>query len=358
MNVLPASVINSLINPVLLIAADRTVSFANRAARDLLGRDPTGVDLALSLRHPTILEAIDRTLRDGEIRSEEISMPGIIRQTFQLHVSLLEDQDDPDPDLVVMVVLQDMTAAIRADQMRVDFVANASHELRSPLSAILGFIETLQGPARNDDQARMRFLSIMHRETLRMSRLINDLLSLSRVEIDEHVRPQSHVNVKTILKNVLEILSPQAEAKGMHFDFNSVTFNPEDAVIVPGDSDQLIQLFRNLLENAIHYGFKDSEIMIRIEHAATGSGIIVRITDQGIGIAKDDIPRLTERFYRVDQARSHHSEPGKDEPISSTGLGLAIVKHILRRHRGRLTVESEPGVGSTFQVYLPTVDGD
>jgi len=356
MNVLPASVINALINPVLLITTDRKVVFANRAAQTLLGHDPTGAELALSLRHPTVLEAVDSILKDGEIRSEEISLPGIIRQTFQFHVTPIDMSGghENEDDLAIMLVLQDMTAAIRADQMRVDFVANASHELRSPLSSILGFIETLQGPAQDDKKARSRFLNIMHRETLRMSRLINDLLSLSRVEIDEHVRPQGHVNLLIILGNVVEILAEKAAEKNMSIVFKKNGPAAENPVIIPGDTDQLIQLFRNLIENAIHYGYKDSEIIVEI--SVLENAVSVKIVDQGVGIAKNDIPRLTERFYRVDQARSGNSDPNTHDAISSTGLGLAIVKHILRRHRGRLIVESVLGQGSTFKVLLPGVE--
>jgi len=268
-------------------------------------------------------------------------------------IDMDEDQINDD-DLAIMLVLQDMTAAIRADQMRVDFVANASHELRSPLSSILGFIETLQGPAQNDGKARARFLKIMHRETLRMSRLINDLLSLSRVEIDEHVRPQGHVNLLIILANVVEILAEKATKKNMSIILKKNAPAIENSVIIPGDTDQLIQLFRNLIENAIHYGFEGSDIVVGITVLEKTAS--VTITDQGIGIAKNDIPRLTERFYRVDQARSNNQDPNTHDTISSTGLGLAIVKHILRRHRGRLTVESIIDQGSTFKVLLPGVE--
>ncbi|MEQ9361193.1 MAG: ATP-binding protein, partial [Rhodospirillales bacterium] len=224
--------------------------------------------------------------------------------------------------------------------------ANASHELRSPLAALLGFIETLEGPAGGDEDTRIRFLGIMLREAKRMALLIDDLLSLSRVEINEHVRPTAPVDIAGVLLNVTEALSVQAKVANVPIRVNYGSNLPT----VHGEGDQLFQVFRNLIENAIRYGAKGEAIDVRVEAAqripgSGRSGVAIKVTDHGEGIPEEAIPRLTERFYRVDKARS--------KSVGGTGLGLAIVKHIVNRHRGHLAVESTLGKGSTFTVYLP-----
>ncbi len=235
--------------------------------------------------------------------------------------------------------------------MRVDFVTNASHELRSPLTAILGFIETMIGPASDDTEARIRFLDIMRREAERMSRLIDDLLSLSRVEADEHVRPQSSIDLSGVLRSALDVLESRAKAQNISIELD---INGDLPKII-GDQDQLVQVFRNLIENAIIHGNEGTAVTIevapvsRIPDSSLG-GIVVHVRDRGKGVPKEMIPRLTERFFRGDRARSR----GDAVNPSSTGLGLAIVKHIVNRHRGRMRIESELGVGSVFSIYLPT----
>jgi two-component system phosphate regulon sensor histidine kinase PhoR len=233
--------------------------------------------------------------------------------------------------------------------MRVDFVANASHELRSPLAALLGFIETLKGPAIDDQDARERFLDIMEREAHRMRRLIDDLLSLSRVEANEHVRPRGQIQIASCVRAALDVLKPRAAHEGM----NVVTDVPATLPTVIGDNDQLTQVLHNLVENAIIHGRAGTDITVTAEAIeripeSGRAGVAVHIRDRGLGIAKDMIPRLTERFFRVDPARS------RSVPTSSTGLGLAIVKHIIARHRGRLTIDSNLGEGSTFSIYIPS----
>ncbi|PIW25954.1 MAG: two-component sensor histidine kinase [Rhodospirillales bacterium CG15_BIG_FIL_POST_REV_8_21_14_020_66_15] len=332
-------------DPTILLDARRAVRFANAAARDLLDITRVGQDLAMSLRHPRVLEAVDQVLGRAETRAVDITLPGVTRRNFEMYVAGFLPAADAN-GIGAVLVLRDLTTARRAEQMRADFVANASHELRSPLAALLGFIETLEGPAGDDEETRRRFLGIMLREAKRMAGLIDDLLTLSRVEINEHVRPTAPVDIAGVLLNVTEALSHQAKAANMPIRVNYGSNLPA----VHGEADQLFQVFRNLIENAIRYGAKGEAVDVRVEPAAripgTGrAGIAVKVTDHGEGIPEEAIPRLTERFYRVDKARS--------KSVGGTGLGLAIVKHIVNRHRGLLAVESEPGKGSTFTVYLP-----
>ncbi|HEY6335293.1 MAG TPA: ATP-binding protein, partial [Alphaproteobacteria bacterium] len=246
-------------------------------------------------------------------------------------------------------VLHDLTAEKRTEQMRADFVANASHELRTPLATLLGFIETLQGPASQDARARERFLAIMQYQAGRMSRLVDDLLSLSRIELREHTPPTERVDLLQVLRGVADALQPQSKARQM-----TVAIEPTNGALPPvlGDPDELAQVFQNLIDNALKYGRRGTTIQIfafKADHCPVpisrvpAAGVAVR--DRGEGITSEQIPRLTERFYRVDAARSRE--------LGGTGLGLAIVKHIVNRHRGALQIESEIGQGSTFTVYLP-----
>jgi two-component system phosphate regulon sensor histidine kinase PhoR len=243
-----------------------------------------------------------------------------------------------------ILTFHDMTAIKRSEQMRADFVANASHELRTPLATLLGFIETLRGPARDDPEARDRFLSIMHDQSGRMARLVNDLLSLSKIELDEHTPPTGRANPLRIARSAVAALELKAAARKIRL----VLTAPDQLPAVAGDDDQLAQVLQNLIDNAIKYTRDNTEV--RVTLAATGGRrskpmISIAVADCGEGIARTHLPRLTERFYRVDPARSR--------ALGGTGLGLAIVKHIVNRHRGQMTIESDVGKGSTFTVLLP-----
>ena len=343
-------ILDHLPDPTIVLDGRRSVLYANGPARELL--DITGVnqDLAMSLRHPRVLDAVDQVMGKAETRTVDVTLPGNTRRNFEMHVAGVTPKKDPqsqDGQVVsAVLVLRDLTTARRAEQMRADFVANASHELRSPLAALLGFIETLEGPAGGDEETRQRFLGIMLREARRMAGLIDDLLTLSRVEINEHVRPTVPVDIAGVLLNVTEALSVQAKSRNMPIHVNYGSNLPT----IHGEADQLFQVFRNLIENAIRYGAEGEAIDIRVEEAkripgSGRSGVAVKVIDHGEGIPEESIPRLTERFYRVDKARS--------KSVGGTGLGLAIVKHIINRHRGHLAVESTLGKGSTFTVYLP-----
>ena len=242
------------------------------------------------------------------------------------------------------MTIRDLTPLRRVEEMRADFVANASHELRTPLATLSGFIETLQGPARDDAAARERFLVIMRQQAFRMARLIDDLLSLSRIELNAHVRPQTAVDLVAIVRQVADAMQMLAHDRGVDI---VVSEGPEP-LIVPGDRDELVRVFENLVENALKYGAagKRVEIAVARETGANGAPeAVVSVRDFGPGIAPEHLPRLTERFYRVDVAQSR-AEGG-------TGLGLAIVKHILARHHGRLAVDSTLGQGATFAARLP-----
>ena len=208
------------------------------------------------------------------------------------------------------------------------------------MTSLVGFIETLRGPARDDEEARDKFLGIMQDQSDRMLRLLQDLLSLSRIEMDEHTRPKGRIDVAHIIGSVTDMLAFKARSRGMRFELDLAPTLPR----VQGDEDQLTQVFQNLIENAIKYGDKDTSVRISAEKRGDGR-LAVSVTDHGRGIPKTHLPRLTERFYRVDAARSRE--------MGGTGLGLAIVKHIVNRHRGRLVIDSVEGQGSTFTVILP-----
>jgi len=293
-----------------------------------------------ALRQPAVLEAISVVINgDAPTSVRFVGRDGNKDVIYRVLVAAADDN--------LVLSFEDQTAAEDAGQMRRDFVANVSHELRTPLTALLGFIETLGGAARDDAAARDRFLAIMEREANRMTRLVDDLLSLSRVEEDERVRPREYVELSALLSSVIKGLEPQLEKAGVSI---SLELDGADEM-VPGDSGQLVQVFTNLIENAIKYGASGGTVSVtlhaRAQHARLrGEGVQISVADRGEGIASHHIARLTERFYRVDGHRSRE--------VGGTGLGLAIVKHIVSRHRGRLVIESEVGKGTQISVFLPS----
>ncbi len=328
--------------PAMVIGEDRFIGALNQAATRLLGAGLAGRHYMTVLRQPGIIEKVEASLEQGQRGSARFSRKVAGQaQEFRLAIAPLPDSS------AVLLVFEDVTPFEEARRMRSDFVANVSHELRTPLTALQGFIETLAGPARDDPEARARFLEIMGREAERMDRLITDLLSLSRVEDREGQRPRERVELCGLIREQVAALEPAAARRGVTMTCEGL----EAPVALPGDADQLRQVFANLLENAIKYGREGGEVRLRLkqkEHIAAlrGPGLQVDISDQGEGIAAHQIGRLTERFYRIDTHRSRN--------MGGTGLGLAIVKHILNRHRGRLRIASMPGKGSTFTVLLPS----
>jgi two-component system, OmpR family, phosphate regulon sensor histidine kinase PhoR len=248
-------------------------------------------------------------------------------------------------DKCMLMTFHDQTPLRRVEEMRADFVANASHELRTPLAALSGFIDTLQGPAKDDAKARERFLGIMHTQATRMARLIDDLLSLSRVELSAHVRPDTLVDIVPIIRQVADGLEPLAGERQVDIDIDL----PETSVAIAGDREELLRLFENLIENALKYGASGGKVIVSLTSATPGEGgapeVRVMVRDFGPGIAPEHLPRLTERFYRVDV--------GDSRAQGGTGLGLSLVKHIVNRHRGRLLIESVPKNGATFTACFP-----
>jgi two-component system phosphate regulon sensor histidine kinase PhoR len=331
-----------LSDPVMLLDAERRVLFANQAMRQIVGGDFEHKHVSSLLRTPSVLEAIERTTKTGEAESLEFAFPVPVERHYEAHVS----RTGANPQITI-VLLHDMTTVRRTEQMRADFVANASHELRTPLAAVSGFIDTLRGHARDDSEAREKFLGIMSVEAGRMRRLIEDLLSLTRIELNEHVRPSGVVRIEDVVRDASATLMPLASADDIHVEIGPASGLPA----VRGERDELIQLFQNLIHNAIKYGGNRVRISFGVTpgrgERQAGNFVYAAIKDDGEGIPADAIPRLTERFYRVDVKRSRER--------GGTGLGLAIVKHIVNRHQGRLQIESKAGEGSTFTVFLPAV---
>lgn len=331
-------------DPVLVLDPTGRVAFANRAAQGVVGLDTERKHISAVLRNPELLEAVSRVTGGGETESVTFSIPVPMPRHFEAYIAHTPATDALGASILIHI--RDITAIRRAEELRADFVANASHELRTPLAAVSGFIDTLRGHAKNDAEARERFLEIMSVEAGRMRRLIDDLLSLARIELNEHNPPSTEVDVAELVRSASETLSPLAQAEGVR-----IVIAPKEVLKAVGDRDELTQVFQNLIHNAIKYGRDDGEVRIRFgrvqgeSRREGGSQIYVAVEDDGEGIPREAIPRLTERFYRVDVRRSRER--------GGTGLGLAIVKHILNRHHGSLQVESTPGAGSTFTVFLP-----
>lgn len=338
-----AAMLDALPDPALTLDGDRHVLRANYAATTFFGVNPEGRDLGFFLRHPDVLAAIDAVI-SGPERSREVEYnpPSAANRHWRARVTVPAAASAG--SVTAVVTLHDVTAARRLEAMRVDFVANASHELRTPLASLIGFVETLQGPARDDEAARERFLGIMHEQAKRMSRLVQDLLSLSQIELNEHREPKGAVDMARLARRVADLLQVTAAAKGVTIRVEA----PDEAPPVAGSEDELVQVLQNLIDNAVKYGPADSEVVVAIStEPAAGGGrqVVVSVVDHGEGIAPEHIPRLTERFYRVDSARSRK--------LGGTGLGLAIVKHIVAHHRGQLSIHSTLGEGSEFRVQLP-----
>lgn len=347
---LASTILDALPDPVVLLDGRRRVLAANRAADELIGEGMHGRDACLILRHPEAQGAITTVTNGTQPKAgAEIVFEAPVRRIYQLQVMGVPAGEG----LTVRAVaaLHEITALKRAESMRADFVANVSHELRSPLSSLTGFIETLSSTAKDDPQAQERFLGIMEGEAGRMTRLIDDLLSLSRIEVNEHIRPRDRVDLRAILDGVRDSVEHKAAKKNVSIVMELPAALPD----VVGSADELREVFQNLVENAVKYGAANSAVTLAARPVETmgetgGAGIEVAVTDQGEGIAPEHLPRLTERFYRVDKGRSRS--------LGGTGLGLAIVKHILNRHRGRMLIDSEIGQGSTFRVQLPVFTGE
>lgn len=366
----------ALVDPVLVVAggeaddlAGRRVVLANAAARDLLRIPREGALLVPALREPAVLEAVDEALYGGVERTTDFTAPGPRPRHWRAMTRPLPGGEDA--GALALVVLRDETDVRRMELMRVDFLANASHELKTPLASLAGFIETLKGHARDDARARDKFLDIMAVQAERMSRLVADLLSLSRIELNEHIPPAGRVDLVPAARDVVDAVSLLAAERGVTLKLEA----RGGRAPIAGDRDEVVQVIQNLVDNAIKYSGSGQTVEIVVkadvpleQTAAAWSGgareggvtrlplltpdrepgqryAAVMVRDHGPGMARETLPRLTERFYRVEGQKSG-DRPG-------TGLGLAIVKHIVNRHRGGLTVESAPGQGATFTAYFP-----
>lgn len=342
-NDLLQSVLTAVPLPMISIAQNERVLAMNDQAQTLFGPGGIGRHYVTVLRQPALLDCVEEVLRLGHSRKVRYLTVEMTREaTYEVTATPVPSGEAEG----VLLCFEDISEREQAGQIRRDFVANVSHELKTPLTAVHGFIETLKGAARDDAVARARFLNIMERETTRMNRLVNDLLSLSRVESEERMRPATKVDVVALVNSSVLTLRPVAAEADVTLEVRGHTA----PVLVAGDGDQLVQVFTNLIMNAIKYGNSGKRIVIEITYSARelafrGPGLLIDVIDFGEGFDPVHIPRLTERFYRVDNHRSRE--------MGGTGLGLAIVKHIINRHRGRFRIESTPGQGSRFSVMLP-----
>ena len=340
---LTKSVLAAVPVPCVLVGHDERVLTVNAPAQALFGPGGEGRHYYTYLRQPALLDCVETTLRLRSTRQIRYLTTDMNRDaTFEVSASPVEGSSGE----AVLLCFEDVTQLEQAREIRRDFVANVSHELKTPLTALLGFIETLGGAARDDAQARDRFLAIMLREAERMNRLVRDLLSLSRVESEERMRPTERVDIVRLVNNAAAPLRAIADDAEVELEL----IGHKAPVFVQGDEDQLTQVFTNLIENGIKYGTSGKKVTVAVtythrELAFRGPGVRVDVIDYGEGFDPVHIPRLTERFYRVDSHRSRE--------MGGTGLGLAIVKHIVNRHRGRFRIESQIGEGSKFSVVLP-----
>jgi len=357
-------ILELLPEPVILVRGREgeapEIAYGNQAAREVFRIELAGAPLGAALRRPEVLETIEAALETEAPAEVAFETIGVQPRFWRAFARPLEAE--PGGVRRLVVVLRDETDARRTERMRADFLANASHELRTPLASLAGFVETLRTHAKDDTEAREKFLGIMAQQATRMARLVDDLLSLSRIELNEHIAPSGKVDLARTVQDVSDALRPLTEDRGVTV---AIKADPVAGSVI-GDRDQLVQVIQNLVDNAVKYTPRGGKVSVVLEAAPSleaarqssrsgvglsllspdageGQGyVVVRVTDEGPGIARQHLPRLSERFYRVEGQRS-----------GGTGLGLAIVKHVVNRHRGGFSVESAEGEGSTFSVYLP-----
>ena len=347
------AILDELPDPLIVLDGTGRILFLNKAAQALAGQQAIGKHVATMLRSAALVTAIDEVLKGGPAHSIEYALPVPVERNYTAFITPIEAEATKGGPVMsqamrrrsrlVLAALRDVTEARRVEDMRVDFVAFASHELKTPLASLSGFIDTLRGHAKGDPVAQERFLEIMAEQADRMRRLIDDLLSLSRIELREHVRPGGLVDLRGVVSDVVDGLAHLAEQTNMTIDVSA----PADLPSIRGDRDELGQVVQNLADNALRYGRSGKRVEITLASDMRGGKPMVRLSvrDFGSGISREHLPRLTERFYRVDEAASRAK--------GGTGLGLAIVKHIVNRHEGVLTIDSELGAGSTFTVLIP-----
>ncbi len=333
-----AALTEALPDPALVLDSAARILIANPKAREAFEHEPAGQHLSATIRAPAVLQAVQQVASGGGPVEVDYEQRVPIERLFEATIAPVRARGPAPGGAAVLVILRDLTRQQQVERMRADFVANASHELRTPLASIIGFIETLKGAAHDDANARERFLDLMQTQADRMRRLVDDLLSLSRIEMNAHRRPTEKVELGATARQAADLLAGMAQEAGV-----AVSIEAPEPVTITGDRDELLQVVANLIENAIKYGTTGKTVEVKVRREANEG--LIAVTDHGPGIAQEHIPRLTERFYRV-SVKDSRARGG-------TGLGLAIVKHILNRHRGKLKIESTAGKGSTFTVRLP-----
>ena len=341
--------VDTLPDILVMINDDKKIVRTNRAARAIFGQNLAQKNLFDIIENPTLKDAVSAVISDLRGREIEFRIEDPVVRDF---LAIIERFPVPSAGgISTVITMNDITELKSVEQMRADFVANASHEIRTPLASIKGFVETLLGPARDDEVAREEFLKIMLEQAERMGQLINDLLSLSKIEMNAHSVPTDSVDLAHIVRKEVEICKRLAAAKNMRIQMQLHDNLPQ----VKGEANEIAQIAHNLISNAIKYGYPDSDVTVSAKITSElpqdlnmrnySRVVMLSVRDQGEGIAKQHLPRLMERFYRVDSARSRE--------VGGTGLGLAIVKGIIARHRGAITIDSAVGEGSVFSVFLP-----
>ena len=332
-------IINQIDDLILIVDKFKNIKFFNNSAKKKFGENNLNKHVATLLRVPDLLQNIDLVLLKKETITMDLELSSPSFQFFKVHLFSGPTSYVDDPDSVVLF-LKDLTDIIKAQRFKSDFVANVSHELKTPLVSIKGFLETISGHAKDDLEAQKKFIPIMLEQADRMESLIKDLLSLSRIELEEHVQPQDKVNLKEILSNVEDIHQKNLKS----FEFKN---NIKDDFFIKGDHEKLIEVFSNIIDNSIKYSEKNKKIEVNCKQGngkVIGDSYIVSIKDNGIGIPTEQLPRITERFFRVDAAKS--------KKVGGTGLGMAIVKHIVNQHRGELEIKSEAQSGTEIKVHF------
>ena len=332
-------IINQIDDLILIVDKFKNIKFFNNSAKKKFGENNLNKHVATLLRVPDLLQNIDLVLSKKETITMDLELSSPSFQFFKVHLFSGPTSFVDDPDSVILF-LKDLTDIIKAQRFKSDFVANVSHELKTPLVSIKGFLETISGHAKDDLEAQKKFIPIMLEQADRMESLIKDLLSLSRIELEEHIQPQDKVNLKEILSNVEDIHQKNLKS----FEFKN---NIKDDFFIKGNHEKLIEVFSNIIDNSIKYSEKNKKIEINCgqgDGKVIGDSYIVSIKDNGIGIPTEQLPRITERFFRVDAAKS--------KKVGGTGLGMAIVKHIVNQHRGELEIKSEAQNGTEIKVHF------
>ena len=346
-----SAVLDGLPFPVLVVNRDMEIEQTNAAAQILFERQTIGLNIVQIMRSPNIFDALERTLSTGEAAWREFQEHAGIEAIYRVHMAPFSPAPESGGASAVLVMIEDITERRRSEQMRVDFIANASHEIRTPLTAVCAMIETIRGPAKNDTAAKEQFLSVIGEQVDRLHHVVEDLMSLSRIELHEHARPSNPVLVGDVIQSVCRSVKWELNNRKIVLRIEV----PEQIPELMGEYDEVERLVGNLVTNAIKYGNPMSEVrVIAYAHSRPqqlpgwrggDTAIAISVADRGPGIPKEHIPRLTERFYRMDTSRSRN--------MGGTGLGLAIVKHTIQHHRGAMTIISVPNQGSVFTAYFP-----